>query len=160
MGLYLVWAFTVLHMCLLRHGQLRCMKLLLQRGARLASDRDGVSPLQLCVQVAHTNTHTHTHTHTRMHTHTHTHARTHTHTHAHTHTCTHTHTHTHTHTEMETCVCTPSLICKDPPPPLLTMDRYLTPCQGDWFTCILEGYRLHVHVHLPVHVHVPIDTHE
>eukprot|EP00731_Ephydatia_muelleri_P024599 Em0016g870a len=34
-----------------RHGQLKCVELLLQRGAKVVADRDGVTPLELCAQV-------------------------------------------------------------------------------------------------------------
>ncbi|KAL5484429.1 hypothetical protein EMCRGX_G020926 [Ephydatia muelleri] len=34
-----------------RHGQLYCVELLLQRGAKVVADRDGVTPLELCAQV-------------------------------------------------------------------------------------------------------------
>eukprot|EP00731_Ephydatia_muelleri_P038483 Em0777g3a len=33
-----------------RHGQLNCVELLLQRGAKVVADRDGVTPLELCAQ--------------------------------------------------------------------------------------------------------------
>eukprot|EP00731_Ephydatia_muelleri_P024593 Em0016g864a len=33
-----------------RHGQLKCVELLLQRGAKVVADRDGVTPLELCAQ--------------------------------------------------------------------------------------------------------------
>ena len=34
-----------------RHGQLKCVRLLLERGARMVPDNEGVSPLELCAQV-------------------------------------------------------------------------------------------------------------
>ena len=34
-----------------RHGQLKCVRLLLERGARIVPDNEGVSPLELCAQV-------------------------------------------------------------------------------------------------------------
>jgi len=34
-----------------RHGQLVCVRLLLERGARIVPDNEGVSPLELCAQV-------------------------------------------------------------------------------------------------------------
>ena len=37
-----------------RHGQLKCVRLLLERGARVVPDNEGVSPLELCAQVAAT----------------------------------------------------------------------------------------------------------
>ena len=42
-----------LHACvpIHRHGQLKCVRLLLERGARMVPDNDGVSPLELCAQV-------------------------------------------------------------------------------------------------------------
>ncbi len=37
-------------MCVCRHGQLKCVRLLLERGAIVASDNNGVSVLELCAQ--------------------------------------------------------------------------------------------------------------
>ena len=37
-----------------RHGQPKCVRLLLERGARVVPDNEGVSPLELCAQVAAT----------------------------------------------------------------------------------------------------------
>ena len=37
-----------------RHGQLKCVRLLLERGARVVPDNERVSPLELCAQVAAT----------------------------------------------------------------------------------------------------------
>ena len=34
-----------------RHGQLKCVRLLLERGAKVVPDNEGVSPLELCAQV-------------------------------------------------------------------------------------------------------------
>jgi len=34
-----------------RHGQLVCVRLLLELGARIVPDNEGVSPLELCAQV-------------------------------------------------------------------------------------------------------------
>ena len=33
-----------------RHGQLKCVRLLLEREARMVPDNEGVSPLELCAQ--------------------------------------------------------------------------------------------------------------
>lgn len=35
----------------LRHGQVKCLQILLERGAVVAADKSGVTPLQLCAQV-------------------------------------------------------------------------------------------------------------
>eukprot|EP00731_Ephydatia_muelleri_P036854 Em0338g5a len=42
---------TPVKMDIMRHGQLKCVELLLQRGAKVVADRDGVTPLELCAQV-------------------------------------------------------------------------------------------------------------
>ena len=34
-----------------RNGQVRCVRILLERGAVVAADKAGVTPLQLCAQV-------------------------------------------------------------------------------------------------------------
>ena len=34
-----------------RHGQMKCLRILLERGAVVVSDKAGVSPLQLCAEV-------------------------------------------------------------------------------------------------------------
>ena len=35
-----------------RHGQVKCVRILLERGAVAAADKAGVTPLQLCAQVS------------------------------------------------------------------------------------------------------------
>jgi len=49
MSLY--WATSCMCVSPHRHGQLKCVRLLLERGARIVPDNEGVSPLELCAQV-------------------------------------------------------------------------------------------------------------
>ena len=42
-SVYLIWIF--------RNGQVKCLRLLLERGAKIILDNDGVSPLELCAKV-------------------------------------------------------------------------------------------------------------
>ena len=42
-----VWLVLIVY----RHGQLKCVELLLSRGSEVTMDNDGLTPLEICVQV-------------------------------------------------------------------------------------------------------------
>ena len=50
-GVHVTVSVVTSHMTTKRHGQLKCVELMLQRGAKVIPDRDGVTPLELCAQV-------------------------------------------------------------------------------------------------------------
>ena len=48
--------------CWDRHGQVKCVRMLLGKGAKVLADKNGVSSLELCAQVRVYEMHTHSHT--------------------------------------------------------------------------------------------------